>query len=362
MRKVRVLIVEDSPTLRLLLETIVEADPRLEVAGSVASAEAMLARLEELAPDVISLDIRLPGMNGLDATIEVMRRRPTPIVVVAADVNARDGFIALNALRAGALSVLEKPEGGTAEAFAAMASRICTHFYRMSQVKVVRQTFRRGLSFGLDGEAAVAPEAVPVPAPAGGGPYRVLAVVSSTGGPSALVQLLGGLGADFPLPVLIVQHIGPKFVAGFADWLDAMTPLTVRVAEDGETPRSGTAYLAPADRHLLLDGERLRLTDGPVAEGHKPSGTLLLRSVAAHAGKAGIGVILTGMGGDGAAGLLEIHRAGGHTVAEDETTAVVYGMPAAAVKLGAVRALLPVNAIGPHLRQRAGCPGEGGKR
>lgn len=359
MRKVRVLIVEDSPTLRLLLETIVEADPRLEVAGSVASAEAMLARLEDLAPDVISLDIRLPGMNGLDATIEVMRRRPTPIVVVAADVNARDGFIALNALRAGALSVLEKPEGGTAEAYAAMANRICTHFFRMSQVKVVRQTFRRGLSFGLDGETAVAAETVPVPAPAGG-PYRVVAVVSSTGGPSALVQLLGGLGKDFPLPVLMVQHIGPKFVAGFADWLDAMTPLTVRVAGDGETPRPGTAYLAPADRHLLLDGDRLRLTEGPAVEGHKPSGTLLLRSVAASAGKAGIGVILTGMGTDGAAGLLELHRAGGHTVAEDETTAVVHGMPAVAVKLGAVRSLLPVHAIGPHLRERVGPAGERG--
>ncbi|MFC7333591.1 chemotaxis protein CheB [Rhodocista pekingensis] len=346
MKKTRVLIVEDSPTVRLVLESIVTADPRLDLVGSVRSAEQMLEVLEETDPDVISLDIRLPGMNGLDATLEVMRRRPTPIVVVAADVNAEDGRLAMNALRAGALSVMEKPVGLGHAAYAAVASRLCEQLVLMSKVKVVRQIAWPARPTVRTDLPPPAGPAEPVARPDG---FAVLAVVASTGGPAALVQLLTGLGAGFPLPVLAVQHIGPGFVAGFADWLRSQSPFAVRIAAGGEEPAPGTVHLPPPDRHLLLKGGRLELSGADPVAGQRPSGTELLRSVAAAAGRRGIGAVLTGMGSDGAEGLRELSRAGGYTIAEDAATAVVYGMPAAAVDLGAVKALLPLPAIAPHI-------------
>lgn len=352
MKKIRVLIVEDSPTVRLVLEQIVGADPRLVVAASVGSAETLLTVLETVAPDVISLDIRLPGMNGLDATQEVMRRRPTPIVVVAADVSAEDGRLAMHALRAGALAVMEKPVGFGHAAYAGVAQRLCDQLVLMSKVKVVRQVLRRPLA-PASGQPAPSPMTGPVPADG----YSVLGIVASTGGPAALVQVLGGLGPGFPLPVLLVQHIGAGFLDGFADWLSSQTPFAVRIAQPGETARAGAVYLAPADRHLLLRGSRLDLSADPPVAGQRPSGTVLLRSIAASAGPRGIGVVLTGMGDDGADGLLDLARAGGHTVAEDASTAVVYGMPAAAVDLGAVKTLLPLTTIAPHLLGRVGARG-----
>lgn len=346
MKKTRVLIVEDSPTVRLVLESIVAADPRLELAGSVRTAEQMLEVLETAEPDVISLDIRLPGMDGLDATLEVMRRRPTPIVVVAADVNAEDGRLAMNALRAGALSVMEKPVGLGHAAYAAVASRLCEQLVLMSKVKVVRQIAWPGRAAQTGTLPAAAGPDEPVARPDG---FAVLAVVASTGGPAALVQLLNGLGAGFPLPVLAVQHIGPAFVAGFADWLRGQSPFAVHLAVSGDEPRPGTVYLPPADRHLVLKAGRLELSAAEPVSGQRPSGTELLRSVAAGVGRRGIGVVLTGMGNDGAEGMRELSRAGGYTIAEDASTAVVYGMPAAAVELGAVKALLPLPAIAPHI-------------
>lgn len=349
MTKIRVLIVEDSLVVRELLKHIVGSDSRFEVVGAVESAEEALALLETARPDVISLDIRLPGMNGLDATLQIMARRPTPIVVVAANVDDDELNIAMNALRAGALAVVEKPVGVTNAAFEAMAARLCTQLAIMSQVKVVPQRIDRGLRFGT---------AEP-PAPRRGGKgYSMVGIVSSTGGPQALTQVLGALGRGFPLPILLVQHITSSFLDGFVTWLSGVTPFHVRVAQPDDVPQPGTVYVPPADRHLAIKGGRLVVLDTAPVCSQKPSGSVLLSALAREYGRQAVGVVLTGMGSDGADGLLEMYRAGAHTIAQDEASSVVFGMPAAAAKLGAVREMLSVEAIAPRLRELAG---EGGK-
>ena len=345
MPKVRVLIVEDSAVVRELLSHIITSDPRLEIAGVAGSAEEALRLLPRLKPDVISMDIRLPGMNGLEATQRIMAEHPTPIVVIAGSVQADDLNIAMNALKAGALSVLEKPVGGSHQDYQELANRICTQLFIMSDVPVIRQ---RGGRAPLTGEVAVRPTP-PAPPAALRGSYRMVGVTASTGGPNALVQLLQGLGADFPLPVLVVQHITPSFHEGFARWLGSVVPLPVRVAANWERPEPGTVYLSPADRHLLVTTDGLRLDESPPVGLQRPSGTLLFTSMAKALGSRGVGVLLTGMGDDGADGLVALRRAGGYTLAEDASTAVVYGMPAAAAERGGVVELLPLPEIAPRL-------------
>ena len=360
MNKIRVLIVEDSLVIREFLRHIIGQDPRLEVATAVESAEEALDILDRVAPDVISMDIRLPGMNGFEATRRIMAERPTPIVVVSASVEDEDLKITMNALRAGALTVVEKPVGTAHEDYESLAERLCTQLAIMSQVKVIRQRIDRGPELNPDtgrGGARTAP-AVPRTQSRMGGAYRALGVVASTGGPKALVDLLGGLGPDFPLPILLVQHITASFLGGFVAWLDGACPFQVVIAKDDEVPAPGKVYMAPADRHLTLAGGCLRTDGGDPVCAQRPSGTVLLRAMARSLGPGALGVLLTGMGEDGAEGLLEVRQAGGYTLAEDASTAVVYGMPAAAVERGAVCESLPLPAIAPRVLELVTYPHE----
>ncbi len=349
LKKVRVLIVEDSLVVRTALECIIERHPRLMLAGTATSGEQALAMLERVAPDVVSMDIRLPGMNGLEATRRIMSERPTPIVVISSAIDDDTLNISMNALRAGALSVVEKPVGTSHADYERVANQICTQLYIMSEVKVVRQRFQTPRAPKPATPEAQAPEA-PATGPASA--YRMLGLVASTGGPNALVKVLSALPAGFPLPICVVQHMGSDFIAGFAAWLDGLLPLPVTLARDGEIPQPGHVYVAPADHHLLIGGGGgLRLgRDGPVS-GQRPSGTMLFSSMAAGFGARAIGALLTGMGDDGAAGLLAMRKAGAFTIAEDASTAVVYGMPAMAAKAGAAQAELPLEAIGPKILQ-----------
>jgi two-component system chemotaxis response regulator CheB len=348
MKKVGVLIVEDSDVVRQLLHHIISSDPRFEVLAAAASAEDALDMLERVSPDVISLDIRLPGMNGFEATRQIMRTRPTPIVVCSASVESEDLKITMNALRAGALAVVEKPVGTTRAEYDRLAQTLCTQLAIMSDVKVVRQRafatttpiqkkvvgppVRSGSTLGL----RQAP--------------RVLGIGASTGGPNAVVQVLTDLGRDFPLPILLVQHMMPSFLAGFVTWLESATPCRrALITSGGELVAPGAVYVAPPDRHLELDGDRIRLSDAPPVSVQRPSATVMFQSLARAAGASGVGVLLTGMGDDGADGLLELRRSGGHTVAEHESTAVVYGMPKAAVDRGAASECLPLMDIGPRI-------------
>jgi two-component system chemotaxis response regulator CheB len=332
MKKIRVLIVEDSKTARQHLEHIIGCDPRLEIAAAVETGEEALRIIEGAAPDVISMDLGLPGMNGFEATERIMQERPTPVVVVSASA----GQLNTDALRAGALAVIEKPGGVLSDGFAAEAERLCTQLALMSDVKVIRRRVRKRAS------------AVNV-VERDAGKYSLLGIAASTGGPSALLRVLGGLGADFPLPILLVQHIAAGFLAGFAGWLRDATPFDVEIVEHRSLLRPGTIYMAAPDRHLLVSGRFACAGDGKPVSGQRPSGTVLFESMSAACGRRAIGVLLTGMGDDGAEGLLRLRERGAWTIAEHESTAVVYGMPAEAVRLGAVAECVPSEGIAPAL-------------
>lgn len=333
-RPIKVMIVEDSRTVREHLEHIISSDPRLEVIASASSGEEALRKLETLTPDVISMDIRLPGMNGFETTRRIMTIKPTPIVVVSASIESEDLKVSMNALRAGALAVVEKPVGQSHADYQASAEGIRTKLVIMSEVRVIRQRFR------------------PAVEPGGGPPSRpleLIAMVASTGGPNALTRILNQFSRDFPLPILIVQHIAASFMEGFAVWLGEVCPLPVSIAKEGEIPLAGHIYLAPAQAHLIVDRGRMQHDDSPPLCMQKPSGSLLFDSLARTYGPRALGVLLTGMGEDGASGLTAMHRAGAYTIAEDESTAVVYGMPAAAVRMGGASESLPLDLIGPRI-------------
>lgn len=332
---IRVMIVEDSAVVRALLVHIVSADPRLSVAAAVASAEEAIAALPAVRPDVISMDIRLPGMDGLEATRRIMAERPTPIVVISASIEKASLGSTMAALSAGALSVVEKPVGLSGRDYEPIAREICTQLAIMSQVAVVRRRMRTPSS----GEA---------PPPRPRREPRLIVCAASTGGPQALARLFAALPADLALPVLLVQHMGTAFMDGFARWLDGVVPQRVLIAQAGAQPRPGEIHVAPGDRHLRLDAEgRLLIDSDPPIAGQRPAATALFASAADALDGAAIGVVLTGMGSDGADGVRALLAAGGAVIAEHENSAVVYGMPAAAVRAGALA--LPLDLIAPHL-------------
>jgi two-component system, chemotaxis family, protein-glutamate methylesterase/glutaminase len=299
---------------------------------------------------VISMDIRLPGMNGFEATKRIMAERPTPIVVVSASVESEELNISMNALRAGALSVMQKPVSASHQHYAELAGRLCTQLVIMSQVRVIRQRARRSVASlpPVHGQKASRATASIVSAV---GTFQMLGIVASTGGPNALAKVLANLGRNVSVPILLVQHITPSFLKGFVTWLNGISPMSVVEAADGQIPQPGVVYVAPAERHLTLDRGCLRLDSGALVSVQRPSGTVLFRSMARSLGANCLGVLLTGMGEDGATGLRDIREAGGYTIAEDETTAVVYGMPAAAVHIGAVCESLPLDEIAPRVLQ-----------
>ncbi len=338
--QVRVMVVEDSLVVRQLLVHIIASDPRLVVAAAVSSAEEALQEIGRVQPDVVSMDIRLPGMDGLEATRRIMSEHPTPIVVIADSIEDSSLKISMNALRAGALTVVEKPVGLSSANYAGIASTICTQLYIMSQVPVVR---RRSFAPWREKSTAAAPTRDQEWSPM---LPSIMGIAASTGGPPALAKVLGGLPEDFPLPILLVQHMGAPFMEGFASWLNGLTPLKVRLAEDQEIPTAGHVYVAPGDRHLLLSpAGTLKVSGEPPRSNQRPSATMLFQSMARSVGRRGLGVILTGMGEDGAQGLVELRQAGGYGLAEDESTAVVYGMPAAASRMGGVNVSLPLDLI-----------------
>jgi two-component system chemotaxis response regulator CheB len=348
--RVRVMVVEDSLVVRQLLVHIIASDPRLVVAAAVSSAEEALREISRVRPDVVSMDIRLPGMDGLEATRRIMAEHPTPIVVIADSIEDSSLKISMNALRAGALTVVEKPVGLSSADYAAIASTICTQLYIMSQVPVVRQ---RSFASWRETSASRREPEWSMTRPS------IMGIAASTGGPPALAKVLGALPPDFPLPILLVQHMGAPFMEGFASWLNGLVSLEVRLAQDQEIPTQGRVYVAPGDRHLLLSSAgTLKLSAEPPLGNQRPSATMLFQSMARSLGRRGLGVILTGMGEDGAQGLVELRQAGGYAVAEDESTAVVYGMPAAAARMGGVNVSLPLDMIAPRILRLARGDGE----
>jgi len=344
---VRVMIVEDSLVVRQLLTHIIGRDPRFVVAAAVASAEDALAEIPRVRPDVISMDIRLPGMDGLEATARIMADNPTPIVVIADAVEDASLRISMNALRAGALTVVEKPAGPSNASYERLAETICTQLFIMSSVPVIR---RRSIGAPRDERTETRPVV-----PGAFERLDFLALAASTGGPPALAKVLGALPSNFPAPVLLVQHMGAAFMEGFAKWLDGLCAMPVVLAQDGVLAEPSCVYVAPGDSHLAIRSSGvMRITQAPPVGGQRPSANVLFGALAEAAPTRTVAALLTGMGEDGAQGMSRLSQGGAHTIAEHASTAVVNGMPAAAVRLRAARDILPLDLIGPRILQLSG--------
>jgi len=343
----RVLVTEDSVVARALLVSIINRDPGLEVVGEARDGEQAVKLAAELEPDVITMDVHMPKLDGLEATRRIMAETPTPIVVISA-IDPKDVKMSVEALNAGALAALAKPSGPTAPDFNERASQIVNTVRTMAGVRVVKRRPRRAPT--ADRRPPTAEPAIRTPDTRHPAPARrrieLVAIGSSTGGPDALGKIIGALPAPAPVPILIVQHITVGFHQGLVDWLGNVTPLSVKLGEEGHLPRAGEVILAPGEHHMSLDGsKRIRLTQESPVRGHRPSATHLFSSVAKVYGANALGVILTGMGDDGADGLVELRRAGGWVIGQDEATSVVYGMPREAAARGAVTEVLPLPEI-----------------
>jgi two-component system chemotaxis response regulator CheB len=336
-KKIRVLVVDDSPTSRLLLVSILRADPEIDVIGQAADGLEAVELVLRLRPDLVTMDVQMPRLDGFAATKRIMLEVPTPILITTS-LDPRALSVSLEAVRMGALAVHAKPRDPLAPGFDEEARDLVRQVKAMSRVKVVRH---------LDLESIRAPATPALYETAlYAAPAEVVAIAASTGGPAAIHRILTALPADFPVPILAVQHISRGFASGFAGWLDNASALRVKLAEDGEALRPGTVYVGGDDHHLGVSAtRRIQLSNAPAVGGFRPSGTVLFESVAAAFGSRAVAVILTGMGRDGVDGLQAIRRAGGRTIAESKETAVIYGMPAAAVHAGLADFILPLDQV-----------------
>jgi two-component system, chemotaxis family, protein-glutamate methylesterase/glutaminase len=346
----RVLVAEDSVVARALIVSILGREAGIEVVGEARDGEQAVTMAAELTPDVITMDVHMPKLDGLEATRRIMAETPTPIVVISA-IDPGDVRLTFDALDSGALAALAKPSGPTAPDFAKRAQEIVNTVKTMAVVRVVRRRPRLTRP-GQPPAAAATPAAPAAPsvAPAtSNAPRRkvdIVAIGSSTGGPDALGKIIGALPAVVPVPILIVQHITVGFHQGLVDWLNNVTPLDVKLGEEGHMPKAGEVILAPGEHHMTVDPRRrLTLNEESPVRGHRPSATQLFRSVTSVYGANALGVILTGMGDDGADGLVELRRAGGWVIGQDEATSVVYGMPREAAARGAVSEVCPLPEI-----------------
>jgi len=330
-------VAEDSAVVARVLVDVLTTDPDIEVVGVAADGVEAVAMAKSLKPDLITMDVRMPKMDGLVATRKIMEEMPTPIVVVSASVNVQDLNITFEALRAGALEIIEKPKGIGQKDYEAVRGRLNRAVKAMSEVKVVRRMPEARLR-----RRSRLPKAVLRAGEKG----RVVLIGSSTGGPAALEKIFSQLPVKFPAPVLAVQHIAPGFIGGLAEWLTQGSGLHVKVAAAGEEPQPGTVYFAPDGYHMVVDQDGLiALDDGPPEKGHKPSVDRLFTTAARTWGARCVGALLTGMGKDGVAGLAEVKRAGGLAFAQDEKSAVIYGMPKEAVAAGVVDKVLSLGDI-----------------
>lgn len=352
--RVRVLIVDDSALVRRILTEVLTADPALEVVGTASDAYMARERIKQLNPDVLTLDVEMPKMDGVTFLRNLMRLRPMPVVMVSS-LTEHGAEVTLDALAVGAVDYLPKPKIDIAATLSDYADELRA---KIRSAATARVRPYAGAAAG-NGAAGVAPrlgvDAVLAKAPARRQlrtTDRIIAIGASTGGTEAIKEVLMQLPADTP-GVVITQHIPKAFSTPFARRMDACCQMTVCEAQDGQVILPGHVYIAPGDQHLLVvrDGARYvcRLDDGPPVNRHKPSVDVLFRSVAQQAGRNAVGVILTGMGKDGAVGLKEMREAGSPTIAQDEPSSVVWGMPGEAVAIGAAAETLPLGQVAARL-------------
>lgn len=343
--KIRVLIVDDSPSVRQVLKEILESDPQIEVMAVASDPYIAVEHIKRETPDVITLDIEMPRMDGHTFLEKIMLQHPIP-VVVCSTLTATGSDVALAALEMGAVEIITKPRLGAREFFEESRVRICDIVKSAALARLVKRPVHRMVV-----DPKLTADAV-LPKPPSNAliqtTEKVVVVGASTGGTEALREFLMAMPLDAP-GIAIVQHMPEEFTARFAERLDKICRITVKEAVDNDSVIRGQALIAPGNRHLLLkrSGARyfVEVRDGPLVSRHRPSVDVLFRSAARYGGRNIVGVIMTGMGDDGAKGMLEMKQAGAFNIAQDEASCVVFGMPAEAIKAGAVDRVLPLSAI-----------------
>ena len=369
-KRIRVLVVDDSAFMRKVLEGIISSDPMLEVCGEARDGKTAVSQLEALNPDVISMDINMPVMDGLQATEIIMSTNPKPILIVSSE--SRDGAdVTLKALQLGAIDFVSKPSGGIDLDMSSVREELIRKLKMASKVRVVRTATRARISPSPSNARDEQPLAASTPsngatkpsdsqmlwAPLGGkrgvARFPIVVVASSTGGPATLMKFAPRFAKDFPGAVIIVQHMPGNFTSQFSAQLQEVCRLKVKEAEAGEIISAGRLYVCPGSHHLRISSTgRFLLDDGPRIDGYRPSADAALASVADYAGNLSIGVVLTGMGNDGAKGVQAVKNVGGYVIAQDESTAVIFGMPQEAVKTGVVDKTLAIEDIYPAIERR----------
>jgi two-component system, chemotaxis family, protein-glutamate methylesterase/glutaminase len=349
-RKIRVLVVDDSASVRQTLTRILESDPEIEVMSAVADPFFAAQKLEKEIPDVITLDVEMPRMDGITFLKKVMTQRPIP-VVICSSLTQKGAETTLKAMEYGALEIIEKPKIGTKQFLEESRIRICDAVKAAARatpkkvsplpvIKVQPKLTADAVIPQVKSRAMVQTT------------EKVVAVGASTGGTEALRLFLEAMPEDAP-GIVIVQHMPENFTAAFAQRINSLCKITVKEGADGDTVFPGRAIIAPGNKHMLLkrSGARyyIEIKDGPLVSRHRPSVDVLFRSTARYAGKNAVGIIMTGMGDDGAKGMLEMHQAGAYTIAQDEKSCVVFGMPKEAINKGGVSKILPLTGIPAHL-------------
>ncbi|HEY5974702.1 MAG TPA: chemotaxis-specific protein-glutamate methyltransferase CheB [Geobacteraceae bacterium] len=329
---IRILLADDSPLTRAVIGDAFAAVPDLMVVGEASNGREAVVLTEKLRPDIVIMDIMMPVMDGLQATEEIMARCPTPILVISATLDDTDVNLAFTAIKKGALDVMGKPGGREEDRLAEFHARLVEKVRLLARIKVIGHR--------LAGRRRPAP----VPRPATDG-RDLLAIGASTGGPKAVMSIIRTLPAGFNAAVFVVQHISAGFARGFAQWLDQECALPVRLAAAGDLPRPGEVLVAPNEYHMLLENGRISLNQEPPVNCCRPSIDVFFQSLAGEAGRRVVGVLLTGMGRDGAAGLRKVREHGGLTIVQDEKSCAVFGMPKAAISLDAADHVLPLTEI-----------------
>ncbi|MBI5181040.1 MAG: chemotaxis-specific protein-glutamate methyltransferase CheB [Nitrospirae bacterium] len=336
---IRVLIVDDSNVFSDILTKILQSDIDIKVVGRAVNGIDAVNLAERLNPDVITMDIQMPLMRGVEATEEIMRRHPTPIIILSSYVNKKEMNVCFDALKAGAVDVMEKPTGRTLLDYQEIEDELIKRVKIAAGIKVFTHL---NLSKGLTERRIAIPKVVTAKKQR----IKIIVIGASTGGPIAINTILSALPPDFSVPCVVVQHIAKGFLEGFVDWLARECRIKVKIGLQNERLESGIAYFPPEDQHLgFYKNSLIRLYNGLPQDGHRPSITLIMKAAAEVYGSGVLGVLLTGMGRDGAEGLKAIKAAGGKTIAQDEETCAVFGMPKEAIENNAADHVLPIDKI-----------------